>query len=90
MLFNSERNNHQTVTTGSTPLCIYGPFNFYGEFTSASNAQFDLWLKGRDKNSGIRDFEAVNTLATSAGLSLLTDHTMPANNRLLVFVKNNQ
>ena len=70
-------------------LCIYGPFNYCGEFTSASNAQFDLWLKERDKNSGIRDFEAINALATSAGLSLLADHAMPANNRLLVFVKNN-
>ncbi|MDO6445387.1 DUF938 domain-containing protein [Colwellia sp. 1_MG-2023] len=68
-------------------LCIYGPFNYDGKFTSASNQQFDLWLKERDQLSGIRDFEAIVTLANMAGLSLVTDHTMPANNRLLVFSK---
>jgi cyclopropane fatty-acyl-phospholipid synthase-like methyltransferase len=68
-------------------VCIYGPFNYQGKFTSESNANFDLWLKERDKNSGIRDIEAILTLASSAGLNLIDDHTMPANNRLLVFKK---
>jgi len=69
-------------------ICIYGPFNYQGKFTSESNANFDLWLKSRDSNSGIRDIEAVLTLANSQGLTLIDDHAMPANNRLLVFVKN--
>jgi len=68
-------------------LCIYGPFNYQGQFTSQSNANFDLWLKGRDPQSGIRDIEAIMTLAAEAGLSLTKDHQMPANNRLLVFTK---
>jgi hypothetical protein len=68
-------------------VCIYGPFNYQGKFTSESNANFDLWLKERDLNSGIRDIEAILTLANSAGLGLIDDHTMPANNRLLVFTK---
>ena len=68
-------------------LCIYGPFNYGGEYTSASNAQFDQWLKQRDPLSGIRDFEAVNTLAELAGYGLQDDFTMPANNRLLVWNK---
>jgi len=68
-------------------LCIYGPFNYQGNFTSPSNANFDIWLKDRDKNSGIRDFEAIIELATSAGLTLIDDQTMPANNRLLVLMK---
>ena len=68
-------------------ICIYGPFNYQGRYTSESNANFDLWLKERDINSGIRDFEAVLTLAESANLFLLNDHEMPANNRLLVFKK---
>ena len=38
-------------------------------------------------NSGIRDIEAILLLATSAGLHLVDDHVMPANNRLLVFSK---
>ena len=66
-------------------LCIYGPFNYQGKYTSESNANFDLWLKARDKNSGIRDFEAVCQLATKAGLSLKEDVNMPANNRMLIF-----
>ena len=68
-------------------VCIYGPFNYQGNFTSESNANFDLWLKDRDLNSGIRDIEAIMTLANSTNLTLIDDHAMPANNRLLVFSK---
>lgn len=71
-------------------LCIYGPFNYQGKFTSESNAQFDLWLKDRDGASGIRDFEQVQLLAKAEGLALLQDHSMPANNRLLVFKRINK
>lgn len=66
-------------------VCIYGPFNYHGSYTSDSNARFDQWLKERNPLSGIRGFEAVIALAESQGLRLLNDHTMPANNRLLVF-----
>ncbi len=66
-------------------VCIYGPFNYQGEFTSESNAQFDQWLKRNNPESGIRDFEKIDRLATVAGLKLTADHSMPANNRLLVF-----
>ncbi|MEJ0037505.1 MAG: DUF938 domain-containing protein [Gammaproteobacteria bacterium] len=66
-------------------LAVYGPFNYGGKFTSASNAEFDVWLKRRSAASGIRDFEAVNALAESIGLKLLADHAMPANNRTLVW-----
>ena len=66
-------------------LAVYGPFNYDGKFTSASNAEFDVWLKQRSAASGIRDFEAVNALAESIGLKRLADHAMPANNRTLVW-----
>ncbi|MEW6132722.1 MAG: DUF938 domain-containing protein [Pseudomonadota bacterium] len=68
-------------------LVIYGPFNYGGAFTSASNARFDEWLKARDPLSGIRDFEAVAKCAEINGLHMRADHAMPANNRLLVFAK---
>ena len=68
-------------------LCIYRPFNYQRKFTSESNAEFDKRLKLRDPESGIRDFEEVQSLANQAGLTLIEDHTMPANNRLLVFKK---
>lgn len=69
-------------------FCLYGPFNYDGRFTSESNARFDQWLKARDPESGVRDFEALDTLARAAGMRLLRDHAMPANNRILVWEKN--
>ncbi|MGZ8195061.1 MAG: DUF938 domain-containing protein [Methylosarcina sp.] len=68
-------------------VCIYGPFNYRGTYTSHSNARFDQWLKARDPLSGIRDFEEVEFLARQNGLALLKDVPMPANNRLLILNK---
>ncbi len=64
-------------------LCIYGPFNYGGAFTSASNQRFDASLKQQAAHMGIRDFDAVNRLAAAQGLELRQDRDMPANNRLL-------
>lgn len=64
---------------------IYGPFKYNGEFTTPSNANFDVWLKQRGQHQGIRDIEAVQQLAQQAGLAFLDDVAMPANNQLLVF-----
>lgn len=66
-------------------LAVYGPFNYGGDYTSASNARFDAWLKARDPASGIRDFENIDALARSYGFALAHDHAMPANNRTLVW-----
>ena len=66
-------------------MCIYGPLKYQGQFTSASNEEFDRFLTQRDPFSGIRDFEAIEQLATQAGLTLISDTAMPANNQLLVF-----
>ncbi len=71
----------------SATLAIYGPFNYGGQFSSASNASFEDWLKARDPVSGIRDFEAVDALARQAGFTLVADHAMPANNQLLVWTR---
>ncbi|MCP3906690.1 MAG: DUF938 domain-containing protein [Oceanicoccus sp.] len=68
-------------------FCLYGPFNYDGKFTSESNANFEQLLKNRNPLSGIRDFEAVQGLAEQAGLVLLDDLAMPANNRCLVWKK---
>ena len=65
----------------------YGPFNYGGEYTSESNARFDVWLKARDPNSGIRNFEDVELLAKQHGMQLLADYDMPVNNRVLVWEK---
>lgn len=68
-------------------LMLYGPFNYKGQYTSDSNAQFDIWLQQQAPERGIRDFEAVDSAAQEVGLRLETDHAMPANNRLLVWHK---
>ena len=65
-------------------ICIYGPFNYNGAYTSDSNASFDQWLKSKNSSSGIRNFEDILSLSTFKGFSLLNDIAMPANNRLLV------
>ena len=75
------------VMSGPGVLAIYGPFRYGGRFTSASNAEFDRYLRARDPASGIRDFEEVNTLSSEQGLSLLADHPMPANNQFMIWHK---
>ncbi|MCG8414034.1 MAG: class I SAM-dependent methyltransferase [Pseudomonadales bacterium] len=80
--FFSELPNH---LSHQAKLIVYGPFRYQGDYTTESNARFDQWLKDRDSNSGIRDFEWVNKLAQTAGLKLSADYGMPANNQLLVW-----
>jgi cyclopropane fatty-acyl-phospholipid synthase-like methyltransferase len=75
------------VLNESGGLLLYGPFNYDGCYTSASNENFDRWLKNRDPDSGIRDFEELDRLARQAGMRLDSDFEMPANNRLLYWRK---
>ena len=70
---------------GRALLTVYGPFNRGGHFTSASNAAFDASLRADQPQRGIRDFEAVDALAQAAGLSLLEDRAMPANNACITW-----
>ena len=74
------------LDTGAT-LCLYGPFNYGGNYSSDSNRRFDTWLKDRDPASGIRHFEALDELASANGMTLEADYEMPVNNRLLVWRK---
>lgn len=73
------------VLTDDAVVAVYGPFNYGGRYTSESNAAFDRWLKEQGGHEGVRDFEAVDTLARAAGLTLLQDCAMPANNRTLIW-----
>jgi hypothetical protein len=58
----------------------YGPFNIGGHFSSEGNARFDAELRLADPRRGIRDLKAVDALARDAGLRMLSDDPMPANN----------
>jgi SAM-dependent methyltransferase len=68
-------------------LFLYGPFHRSGRPTSESNAQFDLDLRARDPEWGVRDLEAVSDVAAGAGFVLAEIVEMPANNFSLVFRK---
>ncbi|MGI4846747.1 MAG: DUF938 domain-containing protein, partial [Janthinobacterium lividum] len=68
-------------------FCIYGPFNQDGNYTSQSNAVFDVWLKQQGAHQGIRDLEALIELGQAHELHPTHNLEMPANNRLLVFTR---
>jgi cyclopropane fatty-acyl-phospholipid synthase-like methyltransferase len=68
-------------------VCLYGPFRYAGGYTSESNREFDLMLKERDPLSGLRDLTDLCALAERHTLKLRVDHDLPANNRLLEFVR---
>jgi len=77
----------RVLQTGGQFL-VYGPFNYNNCYTSDSNARFDDWLKSRDPQSGIRNFEDLDRLAQQAGLRFANDFEMPVNNRILHWIKN--
>ncbi len=73
--------------TKGDAFCLYGPFNYGGRFTSASNQQFDASLRQQNPVMGIRDMDDLKRIASENGLALESDFDMPANNRLLVWRK---
>lgn len=66
-------------------FCLYGPFNYHGEYTSDSNRAFDQYLRNQKPSMGIRDIDDLTALAREVGMVLEEDIGMPANNRLLVW-----
>jgi SAM-dependent methyltransferase len=66
-------------------LYLYGPFRRNGQHTAPSNADFDADLRQRNPAWGIRDLEAVVTLATAAGFGAPDIEAMPANNLSVIF-----
>jgi len=78
------RGTARTLSEGGL-LALYGPFKYRGRCTTPSNADFDSWLKARNPESGVRDFEWILELAKDSGLSFSEDRSMPANNQFLAF-----
>jgi len=68
-------------------LALYGPFARNGMHTAPSNEEFDRSLKSRDPDWGVRDIKDVCREAASAGLDIVGEIEMPANNLLLLFEK---
>jgi len=74
------------LPSGGT-LCVYGPFSVDGHHVSESNRSFDASLKERNPAWGVRDQTKVLEQASEAGLALQTITLMPANNRMLTWVR---
>ncbi len=66
---------------------LYGPFNQHGRYTADSNREFDRHLRSRDPQMGLRDIEALESLANNSKMVLQKQVPMPANNQILVFRK---
>lgn len=63
-------------------FCQYGPMNREGQYTSASNRDFDQQLQ-QNGYGGIRDVEEL--IQWAQGMELIEQIPMPANNVLLVW-----
>jgi len=67
------------------PLILYGPYRRHGVPTAPSNEQFELWLKEKSAEYGLRYLEDVTAAAEAHGLALEQVVEMPANNLMPVF-----
>ena len=72
------------LVPSGAPLIIYGPFMRQGAHTSASNAAFDRSLRERNDAWGLRDVNAITSIAANAGFQIDDVIPMPANNLTLV------
>lgn len=70
-------------------LFLYGPFKINGRHTSDSNIQFEKWLSDQNPNFGVRDIETVTEEAQANKLELVESCSMPANNFIKIFKKQN-
>ena len=68
-------------------LLLYGPFRRDGAHTAESNAAFDRDLRQRNPLWGVRDIEAVTSLAQHNSFEAFGLEQMPANNLSVIFRK---
>ncbi len=66
-------------------LFLYGPYKIGGDHTAPSNRDFDLDLRARNPQWGIRDLGEVTALAEQHGFKLAETASMPANNLSVIF-----
>ena len=73
------------VLTPGAKLFLYGPFLVDGQPTSESNKEFDLSLRSRNTQWGLRDVNHVRLEAEKNGFSMQEMLPMPANNFTVTF-----
>ena len=67
------------------PLILYGPYRRADAVTAPSNDAFDLSLKSRNPEWGLRNLEDVASAAEKQGLRFERLFEMPANNLTLAY-----
>ena len=67
------------------PLILYGPWIVEGVETAPSNLAFDAELKECDPRWGLRSLADFKVEAAERGLAMEQSRTMPANNAMLLF-----
>lgn len=75
----------ERLLPSGAPLILYGPWLKDDVATATSNLDFDLDLKRRDPEWGLRRVEDFAEAAAKAGLTLVETRPMPANNMMLLF-----
>lgn len=81
----SARAAAQSAGSKGFPVILYGPFFEQGVEPAPSNTAFDLNLKARNPDWGIRDAEKIDSTAREAGFVRRARYEMPANNLMLVY-----
>ena len=71
-------------------LFLYGPYRRNGRHTAPSNEAFDVDLRRRNREWGVRDLEAVSELAAVHGFAAPAVTEMPANNLSVAFRRSKQ
>lgn len=70
-------------------LITYGPYGANGRIEPMSNQVFDQTLRSKNPEWGLRHVEDLTKEAEKNNLRLKGTHSMPANNKTLIFEKCN-
>ena len=68
-------------------FCLYGPLRVGGRFNTRSNEHFDISLRSRDPEMGIRDLETLDQMAAGNALRRSALYALPSNNFLAAWTR---